>query len=128
MNELEKFLDLVQKNKLLDPFYESQTWKDFFSWLSWEVNEAFVEYEKWDNIELEKELWDVAWDFFLLLEKLQDEKKISVNNVFASINDKMSRRKSFLLEWKKVSKQDAMEIWNTAKSKEWYDNSRLWHE
>lgn len=128
MNELEKFLDLVQKNKLLDPFYESQTWKDFFSWLSWEVNEAFVEYEKWDNIELEKELWDVAWDFFLLLEKLQDEKKISVNNVFASINDKMSRRKSFLLEWKKVSKQEAMEIWNTAKSKEWYDNSRLWHE
>lgn len=128
MNELEKFLDLVQKNKLLDPFYESQTWKDFFSWLSWEVNEAFVEYEKWDNIELEKELWDVAWDFFLLLEKLQDEKKISVNNVFASINDKMSRRKSFLLEWKKVSKQDAMEIWNSAKSKEWYDNSRLWHE
>lgn len=128
MNELEKFLDLVQKNKLLDPFYESQTWKDFFSWLSWEVNEAFVEYEKWDNIELEKELWDVAWDFFLLLEKLQDEKKISVNNVFASINDKMSRRKSFLLEWKKVSKQEAMEIWNSAKSKEWYDNSRLWHE
>ena len=128
MNELEKFLDLVQKNKLLDPFYESQTWKDFFSWLSWEVNEAFVEYEKWDNIELEKELWDVAWDFFLLLEKLQDEKKISVNNVFASINDKMSRRKSFLLEWKKVSKEEAMEIWNSAKSKEWYDNSRLWHE
>ena len=128
MNELEKFLDLVQKNKLLDPFYESQTWKDFFSWLSWEVNEAFVEYEKWDHKELEKELWDVAWDFFLLLEKLQDEKKISVNNVFASINDKMSRRKSFLLEWKKVSKQDAMEIWNNAKSKEWYDNSRLWHE
>ena len=108
MNELEKFLDLVQKNKLLDPFYESQTWKDFFSWLSWEVNEAFVEYEKWDNIELEKELWDVAWDFFLLLEKLQDEKKISVNNVFASINDKMSRRKSFLLEWKKVSKQEVV--------------------
>lgn len=128
MNELEKFLDLVQKNKLLDPFYESQTWKDFFSWLSWEINEAFVEYEKWDNIELEKELWDVAWDFFLLLEKLQDEKKISVNNVFASINDKMSRRKSFLLEWKKVSKEEAMEIWNSAKSKEWYDNSRLWHE
>ena len=125
---LKEFLSLIEKNTKLDPFYESQTWKDFFSWLSWEVNEAFVEYEKWDNIELEKELWDVAWDFFLLLEKLQDEKKISVNNVFASINDKMSRRKSFLLEWKKVSKQEAMEIWNSAKSKEWYDNSRLWHE
>ncbi len=128
MNELEKFLDLVQKNKNLDPFYESQNSKDFFAWLSWEVKEALDEYEKWYNIELEKELWDVAWDFFLLLEKLQDEKKISVNNVFASINDKMSRRKSFLLEWKKVSKQEAMEIWNSAKSKEWYDNSRLWHE
>ena len=120
---LKEFLSLIEKNTKLDPFYESQTWKDFFSWLSWEVNEAFVEYEKWDNIELEKELWDVAWDFFLLLEKLQDEKKISVNNVFASINDKMSRRKLFLLEWKKVSKQEAMEIWNSAKSKEWYDNS-----
>ena len=125
---LKEFLSLIEKNTKLDPFYESQTWKDFFVWLSWELNEALDEYEKWDYKELEKELWDVAWDFFLLLEKLQDEKKISVNNVFASINDKMSRRKSFLLEWKKVSKQLAMEIWNTAKSKEWYDNSRLWHE
>lgn len=125
---MQQLLKLLELNRKLDPFYkEKESW-ELFSWLLWEISEAEDEYKKWDFNELEGEMGDVLWNLFILLDKLEDEQKISKQKVFEKITDKISKRKSFLLENREVSKLEAKEIWNEAKRKEWYEEERLWND
>ncbi|EKE26257.1 MAG: hypothetical protein ACD_4C00354G0003 [uncultured bacterium (gcode 4)] len=126
MSALNKLLEILELNRKLDPFYEETESKKVFDLLLGEIEEWRQEYEKWDNVELEKEMWDVFWNLFLLMNKLEDEGKITKENVYEKIHNKMLARKSFLLEWRKVDKEEAMKIWNDAKRSEWYEESRLW--
>lgn len=128
MSALNKLIDLAERNRKYDPFYEWKESTELFEWLLWEIDEWKEELAKWDFSELENEMWDVIWDILLLLDKLEDEGKINKENVFEKIYTKISTRKSFLLEWRKVEKEEAMAIWNEAKRKEWYEESRLWSE
>lgn len=121
-----KLDELIALNNKLDPFYEmvdsSRMMQNFAS----ELAEIAEEYEKWDYEELTKELGDVYWDFLVLMDKLQDEGKIEKDRVYESIYRKMSWRKSFLLENRKPTHEEAKQIWNDAKRSEWYAESRLW--
>jgi len=104
---MQQLLKLLELNRKLDPFYkEKESW-ELFSWLLWEIKEAEDEYKKWDFAWLEGEMWDVLWNLFMLLDKLEDEQKISKQKVFEKITDKISKRKSFLLENREVSKNEA---------------------
>ncbi len=71
---------------------------------------------------------DIFWNLLALMDKLEDEGKIDKERVFEKIVDKIERRKSFLLEKRKVSEDEARAIWNNAKRKEGYEESRLWHK
>ncbi len=128
MEKLSELLDLVDRNSKLDPFYHELTSEELFEWLEWECHEAKDELHNQNDGELESELWDVARDFFMLLTKLQEENRISIANVFAKTIDKISRRKSFLLENRAVTKEEAQKIRNEAKSQEGYDEERLRHD
>lgn len=125
---MQNFLKLLEQNRKLDPFYKQKESQELFSWLLWEINEAQEEYDKWNFSELQSEMWDVLWTLFLLLDKLEDEGKISKQEVFEKITTKISNRKSFLLEDREVSKEEAQKIWNDAKRKEWYEEKRLWND
>lgn len=128
MENLNKLIELTDLNRKLDPFYEEKDSKELFQWLLDEIDEWKEEYKKWDFEELEREMWDVFWNIFLLLNKLEDEWKLTKEWVFKKIYDKISSRKTFLLEWRKVDKEEAMNIWNEAKRKEGYEESRLWNK
>ena len=125
---MQNFLKLLEQNRKLDPFFKEKESRELFSWLLWEITEAQEEYDKWDFSELQSEMWDVLWTLFLLLDKLEDEGKISKQEVFEKITSKISNRKSFLLENREVSKEEAQKIWNDAKRKEWYEEKRLWND
>lgn len=125
---MQNLLKLLELNRKYDPFYKGKESKELFDWLLWEIREAEEEYIKWDFNEVESEMWDIVWNLFLLLDKLEDEKKISKQKVFEKITNKISNRKSFLLEERAVSMEEAQKIWNIAKKKEWYDESRLWND
>lgn len=128
MSALLKLIELTESNRKLDPYYDGVKSEESFQLVIWEVNEAKEEFDKWDYSELEKEIWDIYWNLLILTNKLEDEGKINKEKAFESIYNKMSKRKSFLLEWRKVSKDEAMKIWNEAKRNEWYEESRLWNE
>ena len=128
MSALHKLIELTETNRKLDPYYEWVKSEESFQLVIWEVNEAKEEFDKWDYSELEKEIWDIYWNLLILTNKLEDEGKINKEKAFESIYKKMSLRKSFLLEWRKVEKEEAMIIWNEAKRKEWYEESRLWNK
>lgn len=128
MTALHKLIELTELNRKLDPYYEGVKSEESFELVIWEVNEAKEEFDKKDYSELEKEIWDIYWNLLILTNKLEDEGKINKEKAFESIYNKMSLRKTFLLEWRKVDKEEAMIIWNDAKRKEWYEESRLWNK
>lgn len=128
MTALYKLIELTELNRKLDPYYESVKSEESFELVIWEVNEAKEEFDKNDYSELEKEIWDIYWNLLILTNKLEDEGKINKQKAFESIYNKMSLRKTFLLEWRKVDKEEAKLIWNDAKRKEWYEESRLWNK
>lgn len=124
----ENIEELANRNRRLDPFYNEIDSAKLFREIKNETQEAIEEYEKWDFKELESELWDVYWDFLLLTQKLEDEWKIKVENIYEKICEKITRRKTFLVKNQEVTKEQAVEIWNNAKRKEWYNEDRLWDE
>lgn len=124
---MKNLLKLLELNRKYDPFYKGKESKELFDWLLWEISEAQEEYMKWDFNEVESEMWDILWNLFILLDKLEDEQKISKQKVFEKITTKISNRKSFLLEKREVSMEEAQKIWNAAKKKEWYADERLWN-
>jgi len=124
----EKVKELAEKVKDFDPYFNSSDSEKFLIELQWELDEVKYEYKEWNYSKLEWEIWDVYWNFLIFLEHLSSEWKIKKENVFKKIYEKMAWRKSFLLENKKVTKEEAMKIWNDAKTKEWYPKDRLWDE
>ncbi|MDP2104190.1 MAG: MazG nucleotide pyrophosphohydrolase domain-containing protein [Candidatus Gracilibacteria bacterium] len=121
-----KLDDLIALNSKLDPFYEMVDSSRMIQNFASELAEITEEYEKGDYEELTKELGDVYWDFLVLMDKLEDEGKIQKDQVYESIYRKMSGRKSFLLENRKPTHEEAKKIWNDAKRAEGYEESRLW--
>lgn len=128
MSAILKLIELTEANRRLDPYYDGVKSEESFKLVIWEVDEAKEEFDKWDYSELEKEIWDIYWNLLILTNKLEDEGKINKEKAFESIYNKMSLRKSFLLEGRSVTKEEAMQIWNHAKRNEWYEESRLWKE
>ena len=121
---LDKLANLSRK---YDPFYEEQTWEKYFEECFNELKEALEGYNQQEQDELEKELADVYFDFMCLIEKLDQENNINKDKVFQKWYEKFSKRKSFILEERKVTKDEAKEIWNKAKKNEWYQEDRLWN-
>ncbi|MDD2565417.1 MAG: MazG nucleotide pyrophosphohydrolase domain-containing protein [Candidatus Gracilibacteria bacterium] len=128
MTALHKLIELTELNRKLDPYYEGVKSEESFELVIGEVNEAKEEFDKKDYSELEKEIGDIYWNLLILTNKLEDEGKINKEKAFESIYNKMSLRKTFLLEGRKVDKEEAMIIWNDAKRKEGYEESRLWNK
>ncbi len=128
MTTLNRLIELAEINRVCDPFYETKSSNELFEWLTWEIQEGKDELEKADFSELESEMGDIFWNLLALMDKLEDEGKIDKERVFEKIVDKIERRKSFLLEKRKVSEDEARAIWNNAKRKEGYEESRLWHK
>lgn len=111
-----------------DHWYELVDSEKYFNEFLAEVSESHEEFQKQNFSELEWELWDVVWDLFSLIAKLEDEWKVDSREVFRKIRDKLERRKPFLVTWERVTKDEAVRLWNEAKKAEWYSDDRLWHE
>ncbi len=117
---------LSRQARKLDPYLRLVNSKKLFSELQDEILESIEVLEKWEHLELEKEMWDIFWVFSILAQKLEEEWKIDIHKMYQKIYMKMSTRKSFLEEDRCVSEKEAKEIWNAAKKKEWYSDDRLW--
>jgi len=106
----EKLSDLSDLLSKYDPFYKDADSKKVFWYFDSELQEVKEEYENNNYEELEKELWDIYWNFLFLMNKLSDEWKIEKDKVYKLIYEKISKRKAFLIEEREVNKKEAMEI------------------
>lgn len=124
----EKIESLWEKARELDPYFALVNSKKLMWEIRDEIDEVIEAWENNDNAEIEKELWDVYWVFQILAQKLEQEWKIDMEKMYERIYTKISTRKSFLEEWKKVTTDQAKEIWNKAKTAEWYSEDRMWND
>jgi len=119
---------LAKQARKLDPYFEMVNSKKLIWELKDELDEFIEAYNDNDLLEQEKELGDVFWVFELLLHKLEEEGNINIDEIYKKNYKKMSCRKSFLEEWRKVTVEEAKDIWNKAKKSEGYSDDRLWTE
>jgi len=123
--KVEKLWKLARK---LDPYFQLVNSKKLMWEIRDEIDEVIEANKNNDNLEIEKELWDVFWVFQILVQKLDEEWKIDIDRMYKQIYNKISTRKSFLEEWRKVTEIEAKDIWNKAKRSEWYSEDRMWND
>ncbi len=113
---MKDFEKLVRKSIELDPWVEDRGINGYIEELKSEIEE--VESALENSEELTDELGDVLMDWFHL--SLLAEKKglLKFDNIVKKANDKILRRKPYILENKKVTKKEARQIWLEVKKKE----------
>lgn len=108
MDNFDKLLQLVIRKYSIDT---SRDWskgsQTYFEELFKELQEVKEELEKGTGPHLEDELGDVLWDFCCLLENLEQEGKITKDNVFKRSFEKYHERISGIEEgnsWEEIKR------------------------
>ena len=82
-----------------------------------EVQELMAEVGK-DNDRFKDELGDVFWDVIHLLIIAEDQGLIKPKQLMENILKKFKKRKSFVLEGKKLTKEEELKLWEEVKKNE----------
>jgi isopentenyldiphosphate isomerase/NTP pyrophosphatase (non-canonical NTP hydrolase) len=118
MKEFDDFLKLTEKSIDLDPWVKGRKLEGYCEDLLDEEKEVMEAIKKKNYENLKEELGDV---FYLLVHamKLAEERKLfKVEDVIKSASDKLNRRKPFVKENRKVTKDEAVKLWMNAKAEE----------
>ena len=101
----QKLLDLSEKRiHFFTENMNAQGWyrgsKNYFTDLPIEIAEAKLEDRENNHVYLEDELWDVFWDYLMLLQSLKSEWKItSIDAVLEGAYTKFSERSGVDGKW-----------------------------
>src|SRR3989344_5382537 len=117
-NEFEELYNFIKLNDKLSPWAKETTFQERIVDLLIEIQEMKVELEKEDYEEFRKEVGDVLWDVLCIIAKAESKKILSIDTLLPQILEKFKRRKPFLLEGKKVTKEEELRIWSEVKKKE----------
>ena len=119
MNEtFNEFIEDCKKSVELDPWVKERKIKGYAEELKDEVEEINEAIEKNDDSNLKEELGDVLMDWCHLCMLAEKEEKFTVKDVIKSASDKLKRRKPYILDNRKVSKEEARAIWQRVKQEE----------
>jgi XTP/dITP diphosphohydrolase len=113
--QTQEFLEMISQNTKLCPWFKIINSDDLLK----ELHQEITEFEN-NTVKknAEEELGDILWDFFMLIEKLDIEKKIDKQNIIEGIINKIKKRKPYLFSNKKVTLENAKKIWIKAKQEE----------
>ncbi len=111
-----RFLEFVEDNKSYSKWLRDASIYDLLQEMPTEYNELLEALNK--NTNISEEMGDIIYDAFLLLMKLEMEGITSRRDVFKTIVEKLKRRKPFVFNKIKVSKEKEISAWMDAKYKE----------
>lgn len=83
-----------------------------------EVQEMIAGLEKEDFNNFKEEVGDVLWDLLALMVIAEEENILNTKEVIEKIITKIKRRKPWLLEGKKLSKEEEYKLWQEIKEDE----------
>ncbi|MEM3364667.1 MAG: MazG nucleotide pyrophosphohydrolase domain-containing protein [Candidatus Micrarchaeia archaeon] len=114
----EHLIHLAKNNVLLCPWCSRQLPGKYLPHLRSEVDELEEAFRKKDLNNIKEEIGDIIWDAVVLAHLCQKRGMFKIEDVFENVILKMSGRKPFLLDGKKVTLEEAERLWREGKARE----------
>src|SRR3989344_2773338 len=117
-NQFERFFEIINKSIEYDPWVKDTGMEGYCNELKKEIDEVLEAIKKKDMKNLEEELGDVLYVWAHAC-KLAEQKGIfKTEEVINGAMEKLNRRKPYLEQGKKVTREEALTIWKEVKQKE----------
>jgi uncharacterized protein YabN with tetrapyrrole methylase and pyrophosphatase domain len=118
MFEFVYFNQIITKSMDLDSWIRNKKLGGFVDALKEETNEVIEAYQKKDFENLKDELGDILSCWLISCKLAEEQGLFNAQDVINSAIAKSIRRRPYILENKKVDKDEAYRIWQEAKLKE----------
>jgi len=115
---MEDFFDTLDKSNKLDPWVNTKTLEDYKNELVSEAEELAEALENKDYENLKEEVGDLIWDVFTFASIAEIRGHFTAKEAVKCVTEKIKRRKPYLADGRKVTKEEAREIWLEAKKNE----------
>src|SRR3989338_9245334 len=116
----EEFIDLINKSTDRDPWVRDTNIEGYCQNIEIEARELIEAMKTKDYDHIKEELGDVLMDWAHACKLAEEQGLFTIKDVLLSINEKMKRRRPYLLEAEKreISKEESVRIWKEVKKKE----------
>ena len=116
----EEFIALIDKSTDRDPWVRDTNIEGYCYNIDLEVKELLEAMKTKDYEHVKEELGDVLMDWAHACKLAEEQGLFTLKDVLLSINEKMKRRRPYLLEAEKreISKEESVRIWKEVKKKE----------
>ncbi|MFP4118015.1 MAG: MazG nucleotide pyrophosphohydrolase domain-containing protein [Candidatus Woesearchaeota archaeon] len=111
-------LEYCKKSIELDEWVRDNGFNGYCKEISKEAHEVNEAADKEDYANLREELGDVLMDLLMASLLAEEEGHFSSDDVISSALSKIERRRPYILEDRKVSKTESVNLWLDAKEKE----------
>ena len=118
MELFNKFIEFSKKSIQLDGWSQSEGLEGYAKTLEHETEELKDALKKKDTKNLKNELGDILWIWTHMCLFAEQDGLFTMEEIMQHNMQKMKRRKPYLAEGRKVSREEALELWNTEKERE----------
>ncbi|MBI2573238.1 hypothetical protein HYV86_05235 [Candidatus Woesearchaeota archaeon] len=117
---LATLMELQRRNLVLSEWAQENTLKQRAIQMQEEVEELLTEINRAqpNTQRIKDELGDVLWDCLGTISRAEHEGLFKMQEVLAHIHTKFAERKPFLIENRKVSREEESRVWHEAKAKQ----------
>ncbi|MBN1503206.1 hypothetical protein JW930_06710 [Candidatus Woesearchaeota archaeon] len=115
-DKLNELIKLIDQSMECDPWMKKTGLKGYGKEIIGEANELLEAINNEDIAHIKEELADILREVIIISRFAKDE--FNFDDIIAEIVEKINRRQPYVLEGKKVSIEQALEIWKQAKIKE----------
>jgi len=114
----EEVYNFMKLNHQVSEWAKKTTLKERVGELQKELDELKEEVDKEDFNNFREELGDVFWDLMGVMVLAEDKGLISMKGLMHEMLEKFKKRKPFVLEGRKVTLNEELDIWKKAKEEE----------
>ncbi|MBI2133421.1 hypothetical protein HYU11_01935 [Candidatus Woesearchaeota archaeon] len=118
MQTIKELVELVKVCRKNCPWCREQSFESYSDQVLSEARELEAAIKEKDIANVKEELGDLLWDVIMLLHIAEHNKMFSSDEVIRLVNEKMKRRKPYIVSGEEVSLDRAMAIWNEQKARE----------
>ncbi len=118
MKELDEFIEFIEDSMEYDPWIRNRNLHGFVEEIVIEGKEAVEAVERKDYGHLKDELGDVLSDFISTCKLAEEQGLFDLKEVIKSALEKLKKRRPYVVEKRKVSMDEAIEIWKKVKEEE----------
>lgn len=111
----ENFINTCEKSMELDPFVKERCVSGYAEELEDEVKELKQAIENNDIKNIKEELGDVLLDWLHIAVLARGKHGLDIKEIIIDANEKLSRRKPYIEENRKVTIEEALKTWQDVK-------------